>query len=144
MMILMMRMMMMMRLIMILIVDDNIDDDDDDIDDLRLQKKLRKIKEIAPEVLRTVMTGDGDSDDEDCITLDSDDEGVDFTDPTWMEQFLTDDDRQRSQIVLVRCCVSLRTFLLDTRYLSLLLFPRLFIFSFTDHILLSTEMSSPT
>ncbi len=41
------------------------------------------------------MAGDEESDDEDCITLDSDDEGIDFTDPKWMEEFLTDEDRQR-------------------------------------------------
>ena len=60
------------------------------------QKKLKKIKDIAPDVVRSVMQDGGDSDgDDDCITLDSDDEGIDFTDPKWMEEFLTDDDRAR-------------------------------------------------
>jgi len=59
-------------------------------------KKLKKIKDIAPDVVRSVMQDGGDSDgDDDCITLDSDDEGIDFTDPKWMEEFLTDDDRAR-------------------------------------------------
>merc|ERR1719419_1498617 len=58
-------------------------------------KKLKKIKDINPDVVRAVMQDDGNSDDEDCITLDSDDEGIDFTDPKWMEEFLTDEDRQR-------------------------------------------------
>ena len=58
------------------------------------QKKLKKAYDIAPDLLKTVLQGDADSGDEDCITLDSDDEGIDFTDPKWMEEFFTDEDRR--------------------------------------------------
>merc|ERR1712136_657963 len=58
-------------------------------------KKLKKVKELAPDIIRAVMN---DESDDECITLDSDDEGIDFTSPSWMEEFLTDEQKTNRDV----------------------------------------------